>query len=380
MTMARDHSQQADGQIALEAEGMPSVNAVKRSNRARIIVVFVLAIVVAGVGAFALVTLRKQESEQDAPKKRSMESTVPERRFVAPPPLPAPAPAQVVPAIETDATLSEPKMRGSTPVVGDPAVVAQAGPPPPTLDKSASTMMIEGATAPAADASATQGGATGVTRGAAAGGGPLDGLLTGTATPMRSASMLGDRNYILAKGSFINCALQTRLDSTVPGMASCRVTRNVYSDNGKVLLIERGSTVTGEYQANLKQGMARIYVLWTRVKTPNGVVVDLDSPGADGLGGAGVPGHINNHFWKRFGAAMLLSVIDDLAQFAAQQRKEGDTIRFEGTSEATQDMASKALEHTIDIPPTLYKNHGDEVGIFIARDLDFSGVYRVEPK
>jgi type IV secretion system protein VirB10 len=172
--------------------------------------------------------------------------------------------------------------------------------------------------------------------------------------------------------------LQTRLDTTVPGMTGCVVTRNIYSDNGKVLLIERGSTVTGEYRSNMKQGQARIFVLWTRVKTPNGIVVDLSSPGTDPLGGAGVPGYIDTHFWERFGGAIMLSLIDDIAEAVTKQTNNGEqTINFGNTSDAAQDMASEALKNTINIPPTLYKNQGERVGIYVARDLDFRGVYEL---
>jgi type IV secretion system protein VirB10 len=37
------------------------------------------------------------------------------------------------------------------------------------------------------------------------------------------------------------------------------------------------------------------------------------------------------------------------------------------------------MEPTLNIPPTLYKNQGERVGIFVARDLDFRGVYGLEP-
>ena len=57
---------------------------------------------------------------------------------------------------------------------------------------------------------------------------------------------------------------------------------------------------------------------------------------------------------------------------------DGDRITFENTSENSQDMASTALENTINIPPTLYKNQGERLQIFVARDLDFSGVYNLE--
>lgn len=207
----------------------------------------------------------------------------------------------------------------------------------------------------------------------------LSKLMKSTSTPLRKASFLGDRNFILAKGSFIDCALQTKLDSTVPGMTSCTVTRNIYSDNGKILLIERGSTISGEYQSNVQQGMKRIFVLWSRLKTPNGIVVDLESPGADSLGASGLPGHVEDHFWKRFGGAMMLSLVDDIAKAASSSKNSSSTnLNFNSTGEAAQNMAAEALKNTINIPPTLYKNQGEQIGIYIARDLDFSSVYSIE--
>ncbi len=168
--------------------------------------------------------------------------------------------------------------------------------------------------------------------------------------------------------------------TTVPGMTSCVVTQPIYSDNGKVLLIDRGSVVTGEYRANMKQGMSRIFVLWDRVKTPNGVAVSFDSPGTDELGGGGVPGFINDHFWKRFGGALMLSLIQDVTAAAVSNQQSGSgqaTVTFGNTTTATDQMAAEALKSTINIPPTLVKNQGDRVGIYIARDVDFRSVYEL---
>jgi type IV secretion system protein VirB10 len=205
----------------------------------------------------------------------------------------------------------------------------------------------------------------------------LGGRLSGTSTEKVSATFIGDRNFLLAKGSFIDCVLQTRLDSTVPGMTACTVTRNIFSDNGKVLLIERGSTVVGEYQSNIQQGQRRIFVLWSRIKTPHGVIVSLESPGTDALGGAGIPGVVNTHFWARFGGALLLSLVDDAAAAASLGQEGGQVFQFGNTAGAAQGAAAEAIRATIDIPPSLTKNQGETIGIYVARDLDFSGVYDV---
>lgn len=198
-------------------------------------------------------------------------------------------------------------------------------------------------------------------------------------TPMRTsgaaAALVFDRNLLLAKGSFLDCTLETRLDSTVPGMTSCVLARNVYSDNGKVLLLERGSRVIGEYTGGIKQGAARIFVLWTRVQTPQGVVINIDSPGTDGLGASGLDGYVDTQFWKRFGGAIMLSLIDDAAALATRNSERQDQFTLANSQQAAQEMAAEALKNSINIPPILRKNHGDHLNIYVARDLDFRTVY-----
>lgn len=203
--------------------------------------------------------------------------------------------------------------------------------------------------------------------------------LQGTSTKATLAGKLFDRNYLIPKGAFLDCALETRIDSTVPGMTSCILTRNIYSDNGKLVLLDRGSKIVGEYAGGLKQGQARIFVLWTRIQTPKGVIINLDSPGTDALGASGHDGYVDTHFWARFGGAIMLSLIDDFAAYASKQdQNNADTsITFGNTRGAATEMATEALKNSINIPPTLTKNHGEHINIYIARDLDFRSVYGV---
>lgn len=212
---------------------------------------------------------------------------------------------------------------------------------------------------------------------AAAGAGQRELLAAPDSVPVAARRLRG-RSLLLSKGTFIDCTLETAIDSTLPGITSCVTASDTYSADGRVVLLERGTRLFGETQGQVQQGSARVYVLWTEARTPAGVVVPLESPGTDELGRAGLPGTVQRHFWERFGAAILLSTIDGAVQAAVQasSRDSGTVIYNPG---ATQDVMTEVLKSTVAIPPTVIKRNGDRIEILVARDVDFASVYALRP-
>jgi type IV secretion system protein VirB10 len=201
-------------------------------------------------------------------------------------------------------------------------------------------------------------------------------LLRPTAIASARAQTLPTRRFLLAKGAFIDCTLETAIDSTLPGMTTCITATDTFSSDGTVVLLERGTKLIGETRGQVQQGAARVFVLWTEARTPTGIVVPLDSPGADELGRSGLSGEVNRHFWDRFGAAILISTLDGAVQAAVQSGSRGDgaVIYNPSTSES---VVTDVLKNSVNLRPTITKRNGDRIQVFVARDLDFRSVYEL---
>jgi type IV secretion system protein VirB10 len=183
-------------------------------------------------------------------------------------------------------------------------------------------------------------------------------------------------------GIVIPCTLQTAINSELMGFVDCTLPGEVRSADGTVTLMDKGTTVMGQIKSGLRRGQERLFILWVRARTPDNVTVNLASPAADELGRAGVTGYVNNHFARMFWNAALFSLIEygpQLATSAIQNQNHGQNSVNNYTSflSPQQSLANTILQEDLKIPPTLEKNQSDVVSIFVARDLDFSGVYDV---
>lgn len=238
------------------------------------------------------------------------------------------------------------------------------------------------------------------TRSAAAGavGGAPGRSLSGTDTQGTRAFVIANPSLTLARGTLPDCTLLTAILSDQPGFLKCVLSAPVMSMDGKVVLMEAGTAMEGEYAAGVQSGQSTIFTLWTRAVTPNFVVVPLGSPGTDALGRAGSPGQVDNKWMERFAGAVFFSLFEDAKQVAvarddarAARRASGgagDTYnigaqgtlsQLGNTDSTTQAVVQEMLRQGSQVRPSLYKNQGEVIRIFVARDVDFSDVYELRP-
>lgn len=216
---------------------------------------------------------------------------------------------------------------------------------------------------------------------------PMTATSTNHAGNAVRASTLADRDLVLPQDRSIDCNLSMRLVSEVAGRAVCVLSSYVYGDTGRVVLAEPGTVVSGEYGAVTSQGQRRVYIVWTRMKTPRGVIINLDSPAADAMGTSGSTGTVDNRWPARIGAAFLLSLVEDAISYqTAKDANTGGGAAGGGitvlpqSSRTGEQMAEKVLDSTINIKPTIYLQPGDRATIMVARDLDFGSVYELRAK
>src|SRR3990167_4302079 len=282
-------------------------------------------------------------------------------------------PATAQPAVQAPAPLP----LEAVPVPADQAIPAPVPQPVGALEMSPAinpyanpTMVYDASTQPAASTGTAT--ATTAAEGAATSG------LTGSASEFASriggvggaptqASAMVNPTTTVTQGTLIPAVLETAIDTNVPGYVRAVVSQDVRSFDGTRVLVPRSSRLIGQYQSGLQGGQRRAYVIWTRLIRPDGASINLASPAIGFDGTTGLEGQVNSNFFKRFGSALLLSVVGGLSTIASG----GTSVVLGG---AGQSAAAAAAEQDGKIGPTIRVGIGAPIRVFTARDLDFSTV------
>ncbi|MBD9561097.1 type IV secretion system protein VirB10 [Ensifer sp. ENS03] len=214
---------------------------------------------------------------------------------------------------------------------------------------------------------------------------------------LAGASSLADRtakarqieriDAMIPEGTLIPGILETAINSDLPGQIRAITSQDVYSFDGRRVLIPTGTRLIGEYQSEVTRGQKRIFVIWTRLLRDDGVSVRLNSIGADSLGRSGLTGHVDNKWRERFGSAIMLSVVGAGASFLTgygsdqafgdddSDAQRGEELARETITETFSDMANQVLGENLRIPPTISVSQGERVFVYVRQDLDFGAMY-----
>jgi len=200
---------------------------------------------------------------------------------------------------------------------------------------------------------------------AGAGGGDNDAFAARVSSgdvPAARAGALRNPKTTVPQGALIAAVLETAINSDLPGFVRAVVSRDVLSFDGTRVLIPRGSRLVGQYRSEVALGQSRAFVVWTRLLRPDGVSIQLASPGTDPLGRAGLDGKVDRHYFQRYGPGLLSTAIS-----AALNNTNSNQLVI-GTAQTLPSAVSSGET----IKPTVTVKQGTAIQVFVARDLDFS--------
>jgi type IV secretory pathway VirB10-like protein len=321
-----------------------------------------LALGCLGVGCFgAVVFTNLSHGRLSAGQAEARVPTTPPTAPASPPP---PAPAAAPPATPTAPNPAPGPPVDDAAAQGGPAVVLDLSDQRPAAPPADAQAARPPGAATAASTTATNPNATPEER--------FSDRLSSSSVQIARASRLRDTALIAPQGTVIPAVLETALNSDLPGFARAIVSSDVRGYDNSTVLIPKGSKLVGEYKSAVSPGQSRAFVVWTRLLTPEGVSIDLGSPGADELGRGGLAGETNTHFLRRFSSSILTSVIT--AGLAIAASGGGSSTAIILNSPTTTAGATAPLARDLDIPDTISVKQGAAIRVFVAKDLDFSTV------
>jgi len=187
---------------------------------------------------------------------------------------------------------------------------------------------------------------------------------------VQEASRMEFPDRTLAQGSVIQAALQTAINSDLPGSVVAVVSEPVPAFSGNQILIPRGSRLFGQYRSGIELNQKRILILWTRVLTPDGISMEIASAGGDQLGRSGITGFVDTKFAQRFGGAALISIIGAAPAVAASSTdNEIASAVLESIGDDLEDAVGTVIAEQISISPTIYIDQGASVTVLVDRDI-----------
>ncbi len=192
------------------------------------------------------------------------------------------------------------------------------------------------------------------------------------------AEMIAHPGQTIPQGTMIEAALETSVDSSLPGNVAAIVSQDVWSMDMSRILVPRGARLYGRYSSDIDQGQRRVMIAWDRLVRADGLSVQLEGYGTDRVGRSGLAGKVNTHAVSRFGSAALVSVIGALpaaleaAASDSQDDNDDDTLAeiYGSIGQNASTAVSDVMAGYLNRPPTITIHQGAVVIVRVNKDLE----------
>ena len=184
----------------------------------------------------------------------------------------------------------------------------------------------------------------------------------------------------LRAGTVLPAVLLTGINTDLPGQLVAQVSRDVRDSlTGDHVLVPAGARLLGTYDSHVAYGQRRALVSWSSLQLPDGSSVPIGNmPGADPAGLSGLHDRVDNHYWRTFSGATLLSVISAGAQLSQPDRRttaaDGRPLTAEEQLAADlgrqwSEVSEQFVTRGLDVQPSLTIRPGYRFRVVVTRDI-----------
>ena len=206
-----------------------------------------------------------------------------------------------------------------------------------------------------------------------------------------SATRMQNPENVVAQGRMIDAVLETAINSSIGGQVRAIVSRDVYAEVGRNILIPKGTRLYGEYGGGggkASEG-GRIIITWTRIMRPDNVSAAIKSFASDQFGRSGIQGEVDNKGFGSITSSMLLSAIPLVTTIVTNaltnQNPQTTTVgAATGTTTIVQDpiniatqsftrqisqITSDIIKSVADTKPTVTLDQGTRIKVLVNQDI-----------
>ncbi|MCP3477814.1 TrbI/VirB10 family protein (plasmid) [Bradyrhizobium sp. CCGUVB1N3] len=219
--------------------------------------------------------------------------------------------------------------------------------------------------------------------------GPWDG--SGSEVKTSVSRVLADPSHTIVQGTIISAVLETAIHSELPGNVRAHVLEPVFAIDGSRVLLPAGTSLIGTVGDKVQIEQRRVLIAWNRAITPDAKSIELGSAGVDLLGRAGTEGNVDNRYGAKIGAGLLFSVVTAVSStipalvgsnrssnvnrppyYSGGAWPDSSNATGQAVADAAATIGGQArpiVDEYLSLPPLLRVPQGEEVRIFVNRDL-----------
>lgn len=193
-----------------------------------------------------------------------------------------------------------------------------------------------------------------------------------------SSSYPTDMSRVLTPDKAITAVLSNIIDTRSTVTAVAMVDRDVYGNNGRTVVIPRGTKLIG----TVGESSERVGIAWKQLIRPDGVRFMFDAASGDAQGRGGIPGRINERLLQRYGYSLVPSAVaagitaalggNQTSQSGPQgtsQQKSARAVAAEILTEPLNNIAADIYKRKSSMPTQITVPAGTRITVWAVGDL-----------